>query len=173
MSSQREHSLDSLLGDIRELKERMGQVSPSYTILLKGLTQLPDEFECRFWASRLEALLQMVEADYDNFQAKAQRVDLVGKFMKIPLDMMLKARGMEPLPLPESLPLGISISPSGTIVPDWMDNPNREPGAIFVTYEEFVAIAQRLKDKLIKGPIVPSSEDEIPKIIYHFTSSKK
>jgi hypothetical protein len=50
--------------------------------------------------------------------------------------------------------------------PDWIDNPNREPGAIFVTYEEFVAIGQRLKDKLLRGTIVPSSEDEIPRLIY-------
>jgi hypothetical protein len=35
-----------------------------------------------------------------------------------------------------------------------------------VTYEEFMAIAQRLEDKLLRGTIVPSSEDEIPRLIY-------
>ena len=38
--------------------------------------------------------------------------------------------------------------------------------AIIVTYEKFVAIAQRLKDELLKGTIVPTSEDEIPMLIH-------
>ena len=48
-----------------------------------------------------------------------------------------------------------------------MDDPNRQPDAVLVTYEEFAAIAQRLKDKLLKGTIVPTSEDEIPELIHN------
>lgn len=166
MFSQRERSLDNLLGETRELKERIKQVLPSYTASLKELSSLPEEFERRFWASRVEALLQMVKADYENFRAKAQKADLLGKFMTLGIDIALKAGGMEPIAPPPPTQLGISVSPSGKIAPDWIDNPNREPGAIFVTYEEFVAIAQRLEDKLLKGTIVPSSEDEIPRLIY-------
>lgn len=166
MFSQRERSLDNLLGETRELKERIKQVLPSYTASLKELSSLPEEFERRFWASRVEALLQMVRADYQSFQAKAQTVDFLGKFMTLGMDIALKAGGMEPIAPPPPTQLGISVSPSGKIAPDWIDNPNREPGAIFVTYEEFVAIAQRLEDKLLKGTIVPSSEDEIPRLIY-------
>ena len=60
---------------------------------------------------------------------------------------------MKPVPSPEPVRLGISISSSGKIEPDWIDNPYSEPEAIFVTYEEFMAIAQRLKDKLLKGTL--------------------
>jgi len=82
----------------------------------------------------------------------------------------LKAGGMEPIPLPNSLRLGVSISPSGKIVPTLMDDPNRQLDAVIVTYEEFVAVAQRLKDELLKGTLVPSSEDEIPRLIYSLAS---
>lgn len=68
---------------------------------------------------------------------------------------------------PPPLRLGVTISSSGKIEPDWLDNPDREPGAIFVTYEEFMAIAQKLKEKLLKGTIVLTSEDEIPRLVYN------
>ena len=171
MSNQREHSLDSLLGEIRELKDRTKEVLPSYIASLKELSCLPEEFEGRFWASRVEASLQMIKADYHNFQAKAQKVDLLGTFMTLGIDMVLKAGRMEPIPPPERLQLGISVSSSGKIQPYWRDNPNRQPEAIFVTYEDFMAIAQRLKDKLLKGAIVPSSENEIAELMYREASS--
>jgi len=173
MSSQREHSLDSFLGETRDLKERMRQLLHSYIALLKEVSSLPEEFERRFWASRVEALLQTVRVDYENFQAKAQTVDFMGKFMAVGMDAVLKAGGREPIGLPPPLQLGVTISSSGKIGPDWQDNPYREPGAIFVTYEELMAIARRLKDELLKGTIVPTSEEEIPKLVYHFASSKK
>ena len=166
MFSQREHSLDNLLGETRELKERIKEVLPSYTASLRELSSLPEEFERRFWASRVEALLQIVKADYENFRAKAQKVDFLGKFMTLGIDIALKEGGTEPIAPPPPTQLGISVSPSGKIAPDWVDNPYIEPEAIFVTYEEFMAIAQRLEDKLLRGTIVPSSEDEIPRLIY-------
>jgi hypothetical protein len=95
MFSQRERSLDNLLGETRELKERIKQFLPSYIASLKELSSLPDEFERRFWASRVEALLQTVKADYENFKAKAQKADLLGKFMTLGIDMVLKAGGMD------------------------------------------------------------------------------
>jgi hypothetical protein len=144
----------------------MKRILPSYVASLKELSSLPDEFERRFWVCRVEGLLQTVKADYEIFQAKAQEVDFVSKFMTLGIDMVLKARGMEPVPPQEHPRLGISLSSPGKIEPDWIDNPNREPEAIFVTYEEFVAIAQRLEGKLLEGTIVPSSEDEIPKLVY-------
>jgi hypothetical protein len=167
MFSQRERSLDNLLGETRELKERIKEVLPSYTASLKELSSLPEEFERRFWASRVEALLQMVKADYENFRAKAQKVDFLGKFMTLGIDIALKAGGMEPIAPPQPTQLGISVSPSGKIAPDWVNNPYREPEAIFVTYEEFMAIAQRLKDKVLKRTVVPTTEDEIPKLVHN------
>ena len=102
---------------------------------------------------------------------RVKEADLLGKFMTLGADMILKAGGMEPVPPPASLQLGISISLLGKIEPDWIDNPNREPVAIFVRYEEFVSIAQRLKDKLLRGTVVPSSEDEISNLMYSEASA--
>jgi hypothetical protein len=73
---------------------------------------------------------------------------------------------MQPVAPPPSPQLGVTISSSGKIKPDWRDNPYREPKEIFVTYDEFMAIARRLKNKLLKGTIVPTSEAEIPKLLY-------
>jgi hypothetical protein len=166
MSSQRGHSLDNLLGETNDLKERMRQVLPSYVGLLKEVSSLPDEFERRFWVSRVEALLQTVKTDYESFQAKAQQVDFLGKFMMVGIDLVLKTGGMQPVAPPPSPQLGVTVSSSGKIEPDWRDNPYREPKGIFVTYDEFMAIVQRLKDKLLKGTIVPTREEEIPKLLH-------
>jgi len=166
MSNQREPSLDNLPDEVRQLKERVKAILPSYTALLKEASQLPERFEYRFWASCVEALLEKVKADYQKYQAQAQKVDLMGKLMSMGMNIALKIGGMEPMPLPNSLRLGVSIYPSGKIEPALMDDPNKLPDAILVTYEEFVGIAQRLKDKLLNGTIVPTSEDEILELMY-------
>ncbi len=167
MSSQRERTLDDLLSEVRQLKERMQKILPSYTASLKALSPLPDEFGGQFWVSCVEALLEKVEADYQKYQAQAQKADLWGKLMTLGVDIALKAGGMEPVPPPNSLRVGVSIYQSGKIEPALMDDPNKQPDAILVTYEEFAAIAQRLKDELLKGTTVPTSEAEIPKLVYN------
>jgi len=168
MSSQREHSLDSFLNETRELKERMKQTLPSYIASLKELSSLPQEFERRFWASRLKALVETVKTDYENLRAQAQKVDFVGKFMTLGIDVVLKAGGVQPIAPPSSLQLGVTISSSGKIGPDWLDNPDREPGAVFFAYEQFMTIIQELEQKLQKGVIEPTSEEEIPRLVYSF-----
>jgi len=173
MSNHREHNLDNFLGEIRELKERVKAIFPSYTALLKETSQLPEGFEYRFWASCAEALLEKIKVDYQKYQAQAQKADLWGKSVTLMADIVLKAGGMEPMPLPNSLRIGVSIHPSGKIEPALMDDLNKLPDAILVTYEEFLAIAQRLKDKLLNGTIVPTSEDEIPELIHNLALSKK
>ena len=173
MSNQRERSLDDLLNEVRQLRERIKAILPSYTALLKEVSQLPEGFEYGFWASCVEALLEKVKADYQKYQAQAQKADLWGKSVTLMADIVLKAGGMEPMPLPNPLRIGVSIHPSGKIEPALMDDPNKLPDAILVTYEEFLAIAQRLKDRLLKGTIVPTSEDEIPELIYNLASNKK
>jgi hypothetical protein len=165
MSTRKERNLDSFLGETHQLKERMKAILPSYTASLKQLSQLPNEFEHKFWVSCVEALLEKVKADYQKYQAQAQKADLWGKFMTLGVDIVLKAGGREPIPLPDSLRVGVSIYPSSKIEPALMGDPNRQ-GAILVTYEEFTAIAQRLKDELLKGTTVPKSEDEIPGLIH-------
>ena len=173
MFNQRERSLDDLLNEVRQLRERIKAILPSYPALLKEVSQLPERFEYGFWVSRVEALLEKVKADYQKYQAQAQKVELWGKSVTLMADIVLKAGGMEPMPLPNPLRIGVSIHPSGKIEPALMDDPNKLPGAILVTYEEFLAIAHRLKDRLLKGTIVPTSEDEIPELIYNLASNKK
>jgi hypothetical protein len=145
----------------------MEQIIPSYTGLLKDAAQLPDEFERQFWVSCVEALLEKLKSDYQKYQAMAQRADLLGKTITLMADVVLKAGGKEPIPLPDSLRIGISIYPSGRIEPALIDDPNKLLDAIVVTYDEFIAIVQRLKDKLLKGTIVPTSEVEIPKLLHN------
>jgi hypothetical protein len=166
MSSQREHSLDSFLNETRELKERMKQTLPSHIALLRELSSLPQELERRFWASRVEALVETVQKNYESLQAKAQKVDFLGKFMTVGIDVVLRAGGMQPIAPPPSPQLGVTICSSGRIEPDWLNNPNREPGAVFVTYEQFMATIEKLKEKLLNGTIEPNGEGDIPRLVY-------
>jgi len=125
------------------------------------------ELDCVvFWVSRLEALVETVRRDYETFQARAQKADFLNKFMTIGIDVVLKAGGMQPIAPPSTPELGVTISPSGKITMDWRDNPNREPAAIFVTREQFTAIALKLKEKLLEGAIVPANDNEIPRLVY-------
>ena len=133
MSSQREWNLSNFLGEVSELKERMEKVFPSYLASLKRISQLPDEFERRWWASRVEALLAKVRTDYQKWQAQAQKADFLGKFMTLGVDVVLKAGGMEPIAPPASVRIGISISPLGKIEPALIGDPNRQSDVILIT----------------------------------------
>jgi hypothetical protein len=92
---------------------------------------------------------------------------LLSKFMTIGVDAVLKAGGMEPITPPPPARIGIPISPLGRIEPSLFDDPNRQPYVILITFEEFEAIAQRLKGEILEGTVVPKSTDEIPSLIYH------
>lgn len=166
MSTQRECSLNSLLGEIRELKERMRQTFPSYTASLKELSSLPEEFERRFWAFRVEALLQVVKVEYESFQAKAQKVGSLGKYMTLGVDTVLKAGGMEPVALPGPLQLGITISPSRKIEPAILDEDFRQQDTTIVSMEGFEAIARRVQEQIIKGEVLPETDEEILRLVY-------
>jgi len=163
-------------GDTRKalkLKERIERIFPSYLASLEKTSQLPGEFERRWWASRVEALLEKVKTGYQKYQARAKEADFVGKFMTLGIDAVLKAGGMQPVTLPASLQVGISISPSGKIEPAIFDDPNRQPDTILVNFEEFEAIALRLKDELLKGTIMSTREDEMPKLVYGLVAEQK
>jgi hypothetical protein len=59
----------------------------------------------------------------------------------------------------------------GKIEPTLFDEPNKQPDTIIVTLEQFETIIQRLEGELLKGVIVPKSEDEIPKLMYSEASA--
>ena len=73
---------------------------------------------------------------------------------------------MQPVALPHSPQIGISISQLSKIEPALLNDPYRQPNVIFITFEEFEATAHRLKGEILKGTIVPKSEDEIPRLIH-------
>jgi len=93
--------------------------------------------------------------------------------MTLGIGTVLRAGGMQPVALPPSPRIGISISPLGKIEPALLDDPYKPPNVILLTFEEFEAIAQRLKVELLKGTIVPTSEDEIPRLIRGLALKKK
>lgn len=80
---------------------------------------------------------------------------------------------MQPVALPPSLRIGISIFPSGKIEPALLDDPYKPPNVILATLEEFETIAQRLKVELLKGTIVLTGEEEIPRLIRALALKKK
>jgi hypothetical protein len=170
MSNQREQSFHDFPREARELKGRMEQFLPSYLAGLERLSQLPEEFSHRFWASCLEALLAKVKSDYQKWQAQAQKADLFGKFMTLGVDVVLKAGGMEPIAPPLPAQIGISISPSGKIEPALFDDPNRKPDVVLITFEQFEAVTQRFRGEILEGTVVPTSEEEIPRLIRDLVS---
>ena len=93
---------------------------------LEKVSQLPGEFERRWWASRVEALLAKVRTDYQNWPAQAQKADFSGKFMTLGVGVVLKAGGMEPIAPPPSVRIGISISPLGKLEPALIGDPDRQ-----------------------------------------------
>jgi len=163
--SQREQNLDNFLNEVHQLRDRMENVLPSYLASLERVSHLPEELEHRWWSSRVDTLLRRVKSDYQNYQSQAQKVDFFGKFMTLGIDIALKAGGMQPVALPPSPCIGISISSLSKIEPALLDVQYKPPNVILLTFEEFEAIAQRLKAQLLKGTIVPTSEDEIPRLI--------
>ena len=121
----------------------------------------------------MEALLAKVKTEYQKWQAQANKADFLGKFATAAIDIALKAGKMEPIAPPPSPKVGISISPSGKIEPALLNNQYRQPGVIMITFEEFEAITERLKSEMLKGTVVPKSEDEIPKLIYSLAAGQK
>ena len=57
--------------------------------------------------------------------------------------------------------------------PALIDDPYRRPDVILITFKQFEAIVHRLKSELLKGVIVPVSEDKIPKLIYGLAAEQK
>ncbi|MFP3975707.1 MAG: hypothetical protein ACLFVK_05730, partial [Dehalococcoidia bacterium] len=166
MSNQDRDSLQKLLDETGALKQRMEQSLPSYIELLQGVSALPGELSRRYWASCVEALLRDIEPRYHKLEDQARQSYYQARFISLGMSAISRVMGMQPMPPPDQIQVGISLSPSGEIDPDWIDGPEKAPDAIFVGYNQFLAIAQGLKGKLMRGEVTPSSEGEIPKLLY-------
>jgi len=150
----------------------MEQLTPPYRAALERVAQMPVEFDRRWWSSRVDVLIEKVKVGYQNYQAQAQQADLYAKFMTAAIDIALRAGRMEPVPPPDSLRAGISISLSGTIEPALLGDPSRREGVVLLKFEEFEAIARRLKKEILKGTVVPKNEVEIPGLIFTLASQR-
>lgn len=173
MSNQRELSLDNYLTKLRELKERLDKLIPPNKAALERLSHMPVEFDRRWWSSRVDVLIEKVKVDYQKYQAKAQEGDFYAKFMTVMLDVALEAGKMEPVPPPDSPRVGISISPSGKIEPDFIDDLQSPQGTVLVSLEDFEAIGRKIKGRISEGTITPKNEVEIPKLIHNYALSQK
>lgn len=173
MSGQIENKLDTLLDEICQLKDRMQVILPSYVALLEEISRLPEEFERRCWVSCVEAQLEKLKTGYPEYQAQVLEANLKLMMMVQFMNLAAKMGGMEPEPLTKIIQAGVSIRPSGAMALAPVGDPNKWPDAVIVAYEEFMAIVKRLEDELLKGTIVPASEEEIPKLIYRYVSSKR
>jgi hypothetical protein len=81
MSNQREKSLLNLLSELGGLKENFERYVPIYTASLVEVALMPVEFGRRWWASRVDALMQRVKIDYEKYQVRVTQANLLGKAM--------------------------------------------------------------------------------------------
>ncbi len=115
-------------------------------------------------------LMEKVTVEYQKYQAKAQEAGFYATLMAAAMGSALKAVGMEPVPPPGSLRVGISLSALGKIEPTLLDDPSRQSGLLYIKLEDFEAISKRLKREIMKGMVTPKNEDEIPRLIFALAS---
>jgi len=166
MSTQKEKKLDDFPAEMRQLRVKMEGLLPDYLAALRRVCQIPQEFERRVWASRVQALAQKVRADYEKHTFQAIEVTLFGKMAEVMANFALQATGHQPITPSAFLQTCISIYPSGRIERALLDSSSRQEGAVLVTIEKFEAIARRLRDEIMKGKVVLQREEEIPKLIH-------
>jgi len=166
MSTQKEKNLHDFPAEMRELRVKMEGLLPDHLAALRRVCQIPQEFKRRFWVSEVEALVRKVRTDYEKYRFQAIGVTLFGKTAEAMASLFLQATGHQPIAPSAPLQTCISIYPSGRIEPALLDSSSRQEGAVLVTIEKFEAIARMLRDEIMKGRVVPQSEEEIPKLIH-------
>ena len=171
MLNQRERSLDDLLDEVRQLKERIKAIVPSYTDLLKETSQLPDEFERRYRASWIDELFQKTRKRYEKFLISCGMLSLMGTALSNAVAMGQPVVGLNQVSTP--IPLYIAIWPSGEINPVLKDDLPRQVEVAAVNFQEFEQICLGLKDDVLKGKLVPEAESDIPRLIYKLALERR
>jgi len=166
MSNQSQDSLQKLLDEMSQLKQRMAQALPPYIESVRGIGQLPEELTRRYWVSCVDDLVHKIEPKYRELESQTSELYYRASFISLGMSAISRVMGVQPVPPPDQIQVGISLSASGEIEPDCSDNPERAPDAIFVGYNQFMGIVQGLKGKLIRGEVTPSSEGDIAKLLY-------
>ena len=150
----------------------MEAVFPQYVASLQRLSEMPGEFGGRYWASKIDSLVEVVKSKHDRYQVEVDRANLFGKLMTPVRDAFLKMGRMQPVPPAAPLENCISISSSGKIELTLRGALPSQPDRVLVTFEEFRGLALKLRQMVIRGDIRPRSEEEIPKLIYELASSQ-
>jgi len=166
MSTQKEQRLDNFPSEVRELRDKMEGLLPDYVAALAKLCRMPEEFKRRFWVSHVQALVQKVEADYKNYEFETLKANLLGKMTETMVNFAWQAIKQQPMAHTSPLQACLSLYPTGRIQPGLLGDFSKQYGAILISVEKFEAIAQRLEDEIMRGEILPESEDEIPRLIY-------
>lgn len=166
MSSRRELSLDNLLREVHALRESIEALFPAYIASLQRLSRVPGEFERRYWAAKIDPLVDRVKGEHDKYQAEVDQANLLGRLMTPLRDAMLRMGRMEPVPPPAPLESCVSISSSGKIELTLRDTPLSRADVVLLTFEEFREVALRLRQMVMEGTVAPKEEDEILKLIY-------
>jgi len=165
MCTQSENRLENLLIESQKLRENLEKVFPSYVVVLNRLSQVPAEFERRYWVSRVDLLLEKVSSDYEKYQAEVNKANFVGQIMGTAIDAVMRAGRLGPISPPSPLEGCLSIWPSGKIEPTYRGATSEQSEAVLVRFEEFEKLTLKLKDEILKGMVMPKSEDEIPNLI--------
>jgi hypothetical protein len=166
MSTQRGKSLEDLLSETRMLREEADSLVTDYIALLQKLSRVPEKFERRFWVPYIEAVLEKARTDYRNYESQALKANLLGKMTETMVNLVAQATGQRPMAHVTPLQTCISISPSGEIEPALFGDPSKRQGHILLSMDGFERIAQKLKEEIMSGKVVPESEHEIPKLMY-------
>lgn len=106
-----------------------------------------------------------MKLDYQNYQAQARVANLFGTLTVVAVDIALKAAGVEPIPPPPTPQICISISETGKIGPALMSDSFTQADVVLISFEEFEKLTLMLKDEILKGKIILSGAEEIPKLI--------
>lgn len=166
MSAQREKNLPDFPAEMREVRVKMEGLLPGYVTALRRVCQIPQEFERRFWVSRVEALVLKVKTDYKKYTSQAMMANLFGKGFEAMANLTLQAIRQPPVAPITPLQTCISIHPSGRIEPALFDSSSAQQDVILLRLEKFEEISRRLEDEIMEGKVVPQSEEEIPELIH-------
>jgi len=165
MCSQSENRLENLLIESQKLRGNLENVFPSYVAVLNRLSQVPAEFERRYWVSRLDLFLEKVRVDYKKYQTEVNKANLMGQVMGRAMDVMMQAGRLGPISPPSPLAGCLAIWPYGKIEPTYRGATSEQSEAVLVRFDEFQGAVMKLRDMILKGEVAVSAESEIPGLI--------
>jgi len=158
-------SLADLLAEARKLRDRLEGTLPSYRAALDRLSQIPQEFERRYWTSKVDLLVEKVNGAYERYQAEINKANLMGRFIHLAMDTVLRAGRLEPVRPPTPLEGCLAIWSSGRIEPTYRGAIRAQQNVALLTLEEFQQAALKLKEMILKGEVAVEAESEIPGLI--------